>query len=103
MNTELFFKKLKISERIQLPIYYYFSTQVEEMTSKLGKLQLSLFEPNFTDLLDPSHEPIRPADLIHWDELELPEALRFYCSTRGRQAKPIWLILLNRQMQESEK
>jgi IS5 family transposase len=34
---------------------------------------------------------MRAAELIDWDELH--EALRFYCSTRGRQGKPVRLVV----------
>jgi len=50
-----------------------------------------MFELNFADLLDPSHELMRAAKLIDWDQLH--EALRTYYSTRGRHGKPIRLVV----------
>ncbi len=50
-----------------------------------------MFELNFADLLDSSHELMRAKKLIDWDKLH--EALRIYYSTRGRHAKPIRLMV----------
>jgi IS5 family transposase len=61
------------------------------MSLKKQKRQLQMFELNFADLLDPDHELMRAAGLIDWDELH--EAMRYYYSTRGRQGKPIRLMV----------
>jgi len=50
-----------------------------------------MFELNFADLLDSSHELMRAKKLIDWDQLH--EALRSYYSTRGRHGKPIRLMV----------
>jgi IS5 family transposase len=61
------------------------------MTLKREKRQLQMFELNFADLLDSSHELMRAKKLIDWDQLH--EALRSYYSTRGRHGKPIRLMV----------
>lgn len=50
-----------------------------------------MFELNFADLLDSSHELMRGKKIIDWDQLH--EALRSYYSTRGRHGKPIRLMV----------
>ena len=50
-----------------------------------------MFELNFADYLDPTHELLRAAELIDWDELH--EALRCYYSVLGRGGKPIRLMV----------
>jgi IS5 family transposase len=50
-----------------------------------------MFELNFADLLDSSHQLMRAKKLIDWDQLH--EALRSYYSTRGRHGKPIRLMV----------
>ena len=50
-----------------------------------------MFELNFADLLDSSHELMRAKKLIDWDQLH--ETLRSYYSTRGRHGKPIRLMV----------
>jgi IS5 family transposase len=61
------------------------------MTLIKEKRQLQMFELNFADLLDSSHELMRAKKLIDWDQLH--EALRSYYSTRGRHGKPIRLMV----------
>ena len=50
-----------------------------------------MFEMIFSEHLDPEHELLRAAHLIDWEALH--EALSVYCSPRGRNGKPIRLMV----------
>ena len=50
-----------------------------------------MFETLFSDLLNPDHELLRAASLIHWDGLQ--ETLDIYYSPLGRQGKSIRLMV----------
>jgi IS5 family transposase len=61
------------------------------MALKKQKRQLQMFELNFADLLDPSHQLLRAVRLIDWDALH--EALPVHYSPLGRHGKPIRLMV----------
>ena len=61
------------------------------MSIPASERQLPMFELRFADHLDSSHELLRAARLIDWDELQ--EALSHYYSPLGRSGKPIRLMV----------
>jgi IS5 family transposase len=61
------------------------------MKTHIPERQLHMFETLFSDLLNPEHELLRAASLIHWDGLQ--ETLDIYYSPLGRQGKAIRLMV----------